>query len=209
MQNSTLRLCRLGCRSFVVIAIASLAACAGAGEGAMKGAAGGAVAGAASGLVSALIWGGDPGEHMARGAAAGATIGAIGGAVEGSQRARNEQQYQARQQERELEELRREIGNDAFDAVVALAECRQEVAIANARVAAKSTNSNHALAGLWVQALTFADQGDKNGLDAIEPDIIRWDRGIADSDQFDQELRSAYQDLINIRAEYALPTSCS
>jgi hypothetical protein len=209
MLNSLLRLRRLGYRSFVVIIIASLAACAGAGEGAIKGAGGGALAGAASGLVSALVWGGDPGEHMARGAAAGATIGAIGGAVEGSQRAKNEKEYQARQQERELEALRREIGNDAFDAVVALAECRQEVAIANARVAAKSTNGNHALAGLWIQALTFADQGDENGLAAIEPEIIRWDRAVADSDQFNQELRTAYQDLINIRAEYALPTSCS
>lgn len=103
---------------------------------------------------------------------------ACGGAVEGWQRAKDKQEYQARKKERELEALRHEIGNDAFDAVVALAECRQEVAIANARV-------------------------------AMEPDIIRWDRGIADSDQFDQELRSAYQDLINIRAEYALPTSCS
>lgn len=202
MQNRLVR------RITIMFLAASLAACAGAGEGAVKGATGGALAGAASGLVSALVWGGDPGEHMARGATAGATIGAIGGAVEGSQRAKAEEQNKARQEERALEALRREIGSDAFDAVVALAECRQEVALANARVAADSTNSNYALAGLWIQALTFADQDDEASLAAIAPEIVRWDRGVADADQFDRDLRTAYQDLINIRDEYSLPISC-
>ena len=146
---------------------------------------------------------------MARGATAGATIGAIGGAVEGSNRAQAEKNYKAAQEQQELEQFRREIGDDAFDAVVALAECRQEVAIANARVAATSTNSNHALAGLWVQALTFEDQGDQDALAALEPEIIQWDRGINDSEQFRRELATAYRDLIGIRDEYALPLSCS
>ena len=209
MQNSLVRLFWFG-RHMIGLMVASLiVACAGAGEGAMKGAGAGALAGAASGLVSALVWGGDPGEHMARGATAGATIGAIGGAVEGSSRAKAEKDRAAAQEQRELEQFRRDIGNDAFDAVVALAECRQEVAIANAKVAAKSTNSNHALAGLWIQALTFADQGDEAGLTAITPEIIRWDREINDEMQFDRELKDAYQGLVDIRAEYALPLSCS
>lgn len=185
-----------------------VAGCAGAGEGAVKGAAGGALAGAASGLVSALVWGGDPGEHMARGATAGATIGAIGGAVEGSARARAEKDYKAAQGQQEIEQIRREIGSDAFDGVVALAECRHEVALANARVAVRSTNSNHALAGLWVQVLTFEDQGDQASVDGIEPEIIRWDRGIDDAGQFRRELDSGYAELIQIRREHSLPPSC-
>lgn len=208
MQYTVEQLRRLGRRSTVIIATASLVACAGAGEGAAKGAAGGALAGAASGLVTALVWGGDAGAHMARGATAGATIGAIGGAVHGSQRARAEKEDEARQEQRELDTLRRDIGNDAFDAVVALAECRQEVAIANARVAAQSKNSNHALAGLWIQALTFADQDDEAGLAAIAPEIIQWDRGVGDADEFDRELESGYEELLNIRAEHSLPVRC-
>ncbi|MGI9264248.1 MAG: hypothetical protein ACR2QU_04930 [Gammaproteobacteria bacterium] len=186
-----------------------IAGCAGAGQGAVEGAAGGALAGAASGLVSALVWGGDPGEHMARGATAGAAVGAVGGAVHGSQKAKAEKDYKAAQEQQEIEQFRRDIGNDAFDAVVALAECRQEVAIANAKVAANSTNANHALAGLWIQALTFEDQGDQVNLDTIAPEIIQWDRGINDADHFSRELQSGYQDLIDIRAEYALPLSCN
>lgn len=208
MQFTLEQLRRLVSRSTVIIATVSLAACAGAGKGAAEGAAGGALAGAAGGLVSALVWGGDVGEHMARGATAGATIGAIGGAVQGSQKARAEKQYQARQEQRELDALRREIGNDAFDGVVALAECRHEVAIANGRVAARSNNGNHALAGLWIQALTFADQDDEAGVAAIAPEIVRWDRGVADADQFDRELESGYEELLSIRAEYSLPVRC-
>ena len=188
--------------------MALIVGCAGAGEGAIKGAGAGALAGAASGLVSALVWGGDPGEHMARGATAGAAVGAIGGAVEGSNRAKAEQNNRAAQEQRELEQLRRDIGVDAFDAIVALAECKQEVAIANARVAARSTNSNHALAGLWIQALTFEDQGNSDGLVELTPEIIRWDREISNQAQFDRELKDAYRGLIDIRAEYALPLSC-
>jgi hypothetical protein len=195
--------------TIVLILALMVAGCAGAGEGAVKGAGAGALAGAAGGLVHAMIWGGDAGEHMARGAAAGATVGAIGGAVEGSSRARAEVDQKARQEQQELDQIRRDIGNDAFDAIVALAECRQEVAIANAKVAAGSSNSNHALAGLWIQALTFAEQGDEASLQAITPEIIRWDREIDDATQFDRELQDGYQGLVDIRAEYSLPLKCS
>ena len=208
MQNSLVRLMHAARTSFILLVTFFVVGCAGAGQGAVEGAAGGALAGAASGLVSALVWGGDPGEHMARGATAGAAIGAVGGAVQGSQKAKAEENYKAAQEQQEIEQFRRDIGNDAFDAVVALAECRQEVAIANAKVAANATNANHALAGLWVQALTFEDQGDQASLDAIAPEIIQWDRGINDADHFNRELQSGYRDLVDIRAEYGLPLAC-
>ena len=208
MQISFSCLPQAGRRAIILVAVFLSTGCAGAGEGAVKGAGAGALAGAASGLVSALVWGGDPGEYMARGATAGATIGAIGGAVEGSNKAQAKKDNKTAQKQRELEQFRRDIGNDAFDAIVALAECKQEVASANARVAATSTNSNHALAGLWVQALTYEDVSDESGLLAITPEIIRWDREINSQSQFDRELKNTYQDLIDIRAEYALPLSC-
>ena len=193
----------------LLLSVSATGGCAGAGEGAVEGAATGALAGAASGLVTALVWGGDAGEHMARGAAAGATVGAIGGAVHGSQKAKAEENYNAAQEQQEIEQFRRDIGNDAFDGVVALAECKQEVALANARVAAQSTNSNHALAGLWVQALTYEDQGDTTSLAALRPEILQWDRGINSEEEFQRELAAAYRDLVQIRADYSLPLSCS
>lgn len=129
--------------------------------------------------------------------------------MEGSNRAKAEKDYETARQQQEPEMFRRDIGNDAFDGVVALAECKQEVAIANGRVAAQSTNSNHALAGLWVQALTFQDQRNETGLDGIRAEIIQWDRSIEDESAFDRELADVYQGLLDIRAEYLQPVNCS
>jgi len=183
--------------------------CAGAGEGAVKGAAGGALAGAASGLITALVWGGDAGEHMVRGAQAGATVGAIGGAIDGSSRARAEEENQAAQEQRELDQFRHDIGDDAYNGVVALVDCKHAAAIANAENAAESTNGNHALAGLWVQALSYADQDDASGLDVVGNEIVRWDREISNTTQFESALKNAHNDLLDIRSEYHLPRTCA
>ena len=56
--------------------------------------------------------------------------------------------------------------------------------------------------------LTFEDQGDQASVDGIEPEIIRWDRGIDDAAQFRRELDSGYAELIQIRREHSLPPTC-
>jgi hypothetical protein len=183
--------------------------CAGAGEGAVKGAGAGALAGAASGLVTSLIWGGDPGYHMARGATAGATIGAIGGAVEGSSRARQKADREAAQKQGELDRLRRDIGDDAFNAAEAMADCKHAVAIANADLAIQSRNSNHALAGLWIKALTYADQGNPSAAHDVFPEIIRWDRDVDSAEQADEVVHEALERLKEIRSEFQRPQTCS
>jgi len=94
-----------------------------------------------------------------------------------------------------------------FAGVVALVDCKHPVVLANAQDATDSTNSNHALAGLWVQALTLADQGDVLGLHEVTPEFIRWDRAIANTSQFNIELEKAHDDLADIRSEYMLPRS--
>ena len=96
-----------------------------------------------------------------------------------------------------------------FAGVVALVDCKHPVALANAQDATDSTNGNHALAGLWVQALTFADLGDVSGLHEVTPEIIRWDRAIANTSQFNIELEKAHDDLMDIRSDYMPPRSCN
>jgi hypothetical protein len=183
--------------------------CAGAGKGAVKGAGAGALAGAASGLVTSLIWGGDPGYHMARGATAGATIGAIGGAVEGSARAREKADREAAKKQRDIDQLRRDIGDDAFNAAEAMADCKHAVAIANADVAIQSRNANHALAGLWIKALTYADQGNSSAAQDVFPEIIRWDRDVESAEQAGEIVHEALGQLKVIRSEFHLPQTCS
>ena len=146
---------------------------------------------------------------MARGAQAGATVGAIGGAIEGSGRESAKKDYQAQKDQRELQQIRRDIGDSAFDGVVALVDCKHGVAVENAKVAAQSTNSNHALAGLWLQALSHADRDGESGLDEMSAEIIRWDRQVPNRAQFDSELWKAHNELLDIRSENKLPRTCS
>ncbi len=201
----------ISCIRYTVVcaALTALTACAGAGKGAVQGAASGAVAGAASGLISSLIFGGDPGEGALRGAAVGATIGGVSGAAKGSQKAAAQRDKQYAAQERQLERYRRDIGDDAFNGVVALAECNYEIAIANANAASRSMNSNHALSGLWIKALTYADKGDDAVARAMYPDIIRWDRAVDSEVKTELRLEKALQELMQIRAEYQLPKTCN
>src|SRR5210317_744492 len=109
----------LGCISLI-------SACASqTGQRAGQGAATGALAGAAGGMVSALIFGGDVGEAAARGAAYGGTVGAVGGAISGAQ----QDSANKKQQEDAAAKLKQKLGEDAFDGLVALTNCKHDVAI--------------------------------------------------------------------------------
>ena len=96
-----------------------------AAKGAGAGATTGAVSGAVGGLVSALVFGGDPAEAAARGAVYGGAVGATAGAMGGAQVDQKlEQQRQAT-----AENLRKTLGDDAFEGLRALAECRHDAAL--------------------------------------------------------------------------------
>ena len=127
--------------------------------GAARGATSGAISGAAAGAVSALIFGGDVGEAAARGAVWAGTAGAVGGAMAGTEADRRQAQQQRAEAERELMELRQRIGEDAFNGLAALADCKHGVALAYADSSARSESSAYALAGIWLEALTYLDSG--------------------------------------------------
>jgi hypothetical protein len=199
---------RLVLVSLIVLAqTLTLSGCSGAsGQRAAEGASTGALAGAAGGLVSGLLWGGNPLESAAKGAVVGATTGAVVGGVSGS---KEDKANAAAQQQNDIAELRSQIGEDAFAGITALAKCSHGVAEANAQVAAKSSNSNYALAGLWVDAISHADRGDIAGAQKLYPEIVRWDRSIENNDQADAELQGALTKLQGIRKEFDLPQTCS
>jgi hypothetical protein len=189
-----------------LLAVVSLGACSGAsGQRAAEGAGTGALAGAAGGLVRGLLWGGDPLESMAKGAVVGATAGAVAGGVSGSQEDKATAQAQ---QQNAIAELRTQIGEDAFAGITALAKCNHGVAEANAQVATKSSNSNYALAGLWVEAISRADRGDLAGAQTLYPEIVRWDRSVENNDQAETELQGTLVKLQDIRQQYDLPRTC-
>ena len=189
---------------FVVLQIAGCASDRYTAQGARQGAATGAVAGAVGGMVSALVFGGDPVDRAARGAVWGGTTGAVAGAMAGSQADKKLQQ----QREAELAKLRQEIGDDAFDGLVALAECRHDVSLRQAGKARQSENPNYALAGLWLEVLSYADKRDEAKARSLFPTVVEKDWDIKSESQAEETMRKALNELMSIRGEYKLPQVC-
>jgi len=184
----------------VILAAACMAtvACSSGSEaskGAKQGATTGAVAGAVGGMVTALVFGGNVADAGARGAVAGASSGAVVGGMSGSQRDKQKEQQQVADQDAELAKLRQQIGDDAFDGIIA-------------HVAMKSGNSDYALAGLWVNVLSSADQRNEPEARSRFPEIIAQDKKVKTEAEAEQAMREALQQLMDIREANNLPKIC-
>lgn len=164
----------------------------------------GAVVGAAGGMVTALVFGGNVGEAAARGAVWGGTTGAVAGGIHGAQ----QDQAKKAQQDKAIEKLKTDFGEDAFNGLVALTECKHEVALGYARTAAGSENKDHALAGLWIEILTYADSRQEDKARALYPDLVTNDTMISSESQAEETMRKALQRLMDIRGEYNLSKTC-
>ena len=196
----------------VVLAL-SVAGCgANAQKGAAQGATTGAVAGAVGGMFTALVFGGNVAEAGARGAVYGGSSGAAVGAMAGSSVDRAEAQQKQAQLEAErqaqLKALRDKIGPDAYNGLVALAECKHDIAIANAREAAKSGKKDFALAGTWVEVLTEADRQQDAQAQALFPELVKRDSQVKTDAEVQVLLDKMLNNLHQIRAEYAMPSVC-
>ena len=195
----------------VTIAMAFVSGCASdsyAAKGAAQGAGTGALAGAVGAAATALIFGGNVGEAAARGAVYGGTSGAVVGGMAGAQTDSRVEEQERVEMERRISEFREEIGADAFNGFVALAECKHEIALANAREAQSSRNRDFALAGLWVEALTEADRDRPEAAQAVLPQIVSQDSEVTDEADAQRRLGDTLGRIGEIRTEYDLPATC-
>lgn len=179
-----------------------------AARGAASGAGTGGLAAAVGAAATALIFGGDVGEAAARGAVYGAASGAVVGGISGAQADQRVAAEEQAANERRLQQFRQKIGDDAFNGFVALAECKYEVALANAREAQKSSKRDHALAGLWVEGLSEADRDGVAAAGATLEAIVEQDRDVDNMTQAEARLSQALDKLAEIRTEHELPPSC-
>jgi hypothetical protein len=177
-------------------------------QGATKGAGTGAMAGAVGAAATALIFGGNIGEAAARGAVYGGASGAVVGGVSGAEADRRVAEQEQAEYERRVAQFREEIGTDAFNGFVALAECKYEIAIANAREAQGSRNSDFSLAGYWVEALVESERGDLVASSELLPTLVERDRELANIDAASERLAEALNQLGNIREQNDLPRTC-
>lgn len=188
--------------SFMTLTACSQRAMESAGQGAVTGAAVGAV----GGMVSALVFGGNVGEAAARGAVYGGSTGATAGAISGAVADSNQKKAQ---QAAELEALRKKLGDDAFQGLAALAECKHDVAQAYGRTAASSDNPDYALAGTWLQVLAYADSGQADQARSMFSQLMAKDGDITSESQAENKLQTALKKLMQIRQQYNLPAKCS
>ncbi len=195
--------------AILLCVLAALASCSTntvqrAGEGALLGAAAGAV----GGMFSAAIFGGSVGEAAARGAAWGAGTGAVTGAIRGSREdAAREQKAMDEQRDRqkvELARLRSEIGEDAYAGLEALTLGKHEVALAYARTAMREANAQHALAGRWLEVLSYSDRGQDDQVQRSLPNLVTADPEVSSVAQAYQTLAELTSGLQKIRNEFNL-----
>lgn len=212
MLETTVKARNLVGALFVISALLCQSGCASdsyAAKGASKGAGTGAIAGAVGAAATALIFGGNVGEAAARGAVYGGASGAVVGGMSGAEADKRVAAQERAEYERRVQEFRDEIGADAFNGFVALAECKHEVALANAREAQKSRNRDFALAGLWVEVLTEADRQQTDAAASLLPAIVDKDREISDAAVAQARLDEALVEIGEIRAQHDLPVSCA
>ena len=195
----------------VTCAVVTSSGCASgshAASGAAEGASTGAIAGAVGGMVGALVFGGNVAEAGARGAVYGGSSGAVVGGMAGAKADKTEAAQRQAEREAELKTLRERIGTDAFNGLVALGECKHDIAIANAREAAKSGNKDYALAGIWVEVLTEADRQNETAARALFPQIVSRDPKLNSESDADVHMNELLQKLHAARVEYDKPAAC-
>ena len=180
-----------------------------AAKGAGKGATTGALAGAVGGMATALIFGGDVGGAAARGAVYGGASGAVVGGMSGASVDKQVAAQDQADRDKKVAEFRDEIGADAFNGFVALAECKHDIAIANALEARKSRNRDHALAGLWIQILSEADRKNPDATSELFPELVSSDKQIKTVGDAESRARNALLQLGEIRVEYDMPKDCT
>jgi hypothetical protein len=180
-----------------------------AAEGAAKGAGTGALAGAVGGMATALIFGGNVGEAAARGAVYGGASGAVVGGMSGASVDKQVAAQEQAERDKNIAKFRDEIGADAYNGFVALAECKHDIAIANAREARKSRNRDYSLAGLWIEILTEADQKNHDAASELFPELVSSDKAVKTDGDAQLRTDKALQQLGDIRVEYDLPKDCA
>ena len=171
----------------------------------------GAASGAAIGGFLGLVFGGDLGDVVV-GAAAGAGAGAIGGAVSDSMKKKEAEKKAKQQREQEQQQaaksqqaakdpqydeqaLIRAIGEDNYRGLVALVDCEHERAAALAKAGAASSNPDHKLSSIWLEALIASDLRQKERTAELYQQLVSADEDIDTAQQASIEADKVLMDV--------------
>lgn len=174
-------------------------------QGAGAGASIGGLSGAVGGMVTALVFGGNVGEAMAQGAVWGASTGAVSGAVAGAHKNMAEKNLRNKKQ---LEEVRKNLGDDVFTGLNALADCKHDIAIGYAKTAVKSSDHHESLAGMWLEVLTYVDRGEITTAKDMYPQLAAKDNRIESAEKAQELTKQTYEQLKSFRSQFGFPSTC-
>jgi hypothetical protein len=178
-----------------------------ASKGAKEGAVLGAVGGAVAGGVSALIFGGNVAQGVAAGAAVGAASGAATGATSGAMADKQMRDQQAREQQ--LEETKKRIGEENFEAAVFLAKCNHKKAVNTAQKAeASSKDAQQRLYALYIQAIAAEEAGDQKLASSTYSKVIQEDPSRGPEEKLKTQCLQGVMKVQKLRQENGLPPLC-
>ena len=124
-------------------------------------------------------------------------------------RAERNQEAAAREEARQRERLRREIGDDAYRGLEALAECKHTVAIAYAERAQEDSDIEYMLAGYWLEIMTVAETDGEAAAGKLLPILVARDPKLTSTEQAATLVGEAMEELRDIRAQYGMAVSCA
>jgi osmotically inducible lipoprotein OsmB len=176
------------------------------GKSAKEGAVLGAVGGAVAGGVSALIFGGNVAQGAAAGAAIGAASGAATGATAGAMADNQAKQQQAKEQQ--VEELKKRIGDQNFEAATFLAKCNHRKAIDTAQKAESSADAQQRLYALYIQAVAAEESGDQKLASSVYSRVLQEDPSRGPEDKLKTQCLQGVMKVQKIRQENGLPPLC-
>ena len=178
-----------------------------AGKGAKEGAALGAVGGAVAGAVGALIFGGNVAQSAAAGAAIGAASGAATGATAGAMADKQMKDQQAKQQQ--LEELKKRIGDQNFEAATFLAKCNHQKAINTAQKAESSTkDAQQRLYAQYIQAVAAEEAGDQKLASSVYSRVLQENPSRGPAEKLRAQCLEGVMKVQKVRKENGLPPLC-
>ena len=181
------------------------------GSGASQGAKSGAVGGAVGGLVAGVLWGGNPIESAAKGAVIGGASGAAVGAVN-DQSAKSKsapktdepkpQPVPEVQQQWSEAQLQTMLGDNAYQGLTSLVSCQYEAALAQASIAREEQDKKHQLAGVWLEAMVYAEQVDVDALNQRYKLIVEQDDRVSNLVQAQLKLNDTLDQLQQLRLKH-------
>jgi len=107
-----------------------------------------------------------------------------------------------------MDRLKESLGEKSLESLQFLTDCNHSMAYNYARQASASGNSDYALSGLWLEALTEADRKNWFEAKAYFPKIRSRDQDIHSQSDYDAALTKALKEIASARQEHGAASAC-